>query len=62
MGGKNPWGRGGEGKELETDRHKILRIPGGAHVQNYVYIVCLSHVGTLFIESLEAEWIEKEIF
>ena len=24
--------------------------------------VCLSHVGTLFIESLEAECIEKEIF
>ena len=29
---------GGEERELETDRHKMLRIPGGAHVRNYVYV------------------------
>lgn len=52
---------GGGGRKFETDRHKMLRITGGAHVQNDVYIVCLSHVGTLLIENLETEQIEKEI-
>lgn len=39
----------------------MLRIPGGAHVQNDMYTVCLSHVGTLLIEYLEMEKIEKEM-
>ena len=36
------WGEkahgGGEERELETDRHKMLRIPGGVHMRNYVYV------------------------
>ena len=48
MGGKKPMGegRGGEGTG-DRQTQNTPRIPGGAHVQNYVSIVCLSHVGTL---------------
>lgn len=47
---------------METDRHKTLQITGGARGQNEVCIVCLSHVGTLLMEYLQTEWIERNYY
>lgn len=58
-GGKKAMGEGR--RECETDRHRRLRLTGGAHVQNYVCVVCCSHVGTPFIEYWKMTRLEKEI-